>query len=190
MDGHKRQKEQSRQMIQAALFELMKEKCFAQITVSEIVKRADVARRTFYRLYESKEQVLCMYLQELCQEYCRSCKPLEGYDLEQIAKEYFCFWYQYRDFLKLMQSSGMDSLLYYEISRTSREVVKKRISSPELKNIPGVEYFISYSSGGFLNLLYQWIQEGMPGPAEAYAKEVSQCLEKFWRGNTGFEKGF
>ena len=55
MDGHKKQREQSARMIETALFELMEEKAFNEITVSEIVKRADVARRTFYRLYNRKE---------------------------------------------------------------------------------------------------------------------------------------
>ena len=52
MNGHEKQKEQSRQMIENALFELLEEKEYSAISVSEIVKRADVARRTFYRLYD------------------------------------------------------------------------------------------------------------------------------------------
>ena len=65
MNGHQKQKEQSGRMIEGALLELMEEKSYAQITVSEIVKRADVSRRTFYRLYGEKDEVLRCYFNKL-----------------------------------------------------------------------------------------------------------------------------
>lgn len=181
MNGHQKQKEQSRKMIQAALVELMEEKSFAQITVSEIVERADVARRTFYRLYEGKLDVLRSYFNELCQDYCGRYEPLKSYDVGQIAGEYFGFWYQYRDFLLLMHKCGLDDVLYYELSRASMEVVEKRIGSREDKSAPGLEYFASYSAGGFLNLLHRWVMDGMRETPEKYAEKVREALLRYMR---------
>lgn len=143
MNGHQMQKEQSRKMIQDALFGLMEEKSFAQISVSEIVEKADVARRTFYRLYYDKMDVIRFYFRELCREYGRRYRPLQSYDIGRIAKEYFGFWYQYREFLLLLHRSALDDVLYYEISRASAEVVENRIGSGEAKMAAGVEYFIA-----------------------------------------------
>lgn len=84
MDGHKKQREQSARMIETALFELMEEKAFNEITVSEIVKRADVARRTFYRLYNRKEDVLHRYFGKLSRDYGNTYPALDKYDLKQI----------------------------------------------------------------------------------------------------------
>ena len=69
MNGHQKQKEQSRRMIEEALFLIMEEKPYAQITVSEIAKTADVSRRTFYRMYHEKDEVLHCYFESLCREY-------------------------------------------------------------------------------------------------------------------------
>ena len=113
MNGHERQKEQSRQMIENAFFELLREKEFSQITVSEIVKRADVARRTFYRLYEKKESVIAVYFQNLCEEYKNGHAQIESYDLKQVAKDYFEFWYTQRDKLLAFYRAGLQDLLYY-----------------------------------------------------------------------------
>jgi len=176
MNGHQKQKEWSRKSIQKALFELMGEKDFSQITVSEIVERADVGRRTFYRLYGGKMEVLRSYFCELCQEYEGNYEPLEKYDIGRIAEEYFGFWYQYREFLLLMHQCGMDDMLYYELSRASWEVVRKRIGSEMLRCDPKAEYFATYSAGGFLNLLHRWILEGMQGTAEEYAENVRESL--------------
>lgn len=181
MNGHQRQREQSARMIEEALFELMKEKSYGQITVSEIVKRADVARRTFYRLYREKDEVLRCYFGKLCQEYCGKNHPLDNYDIKQIARDYFSFWYQHRDFLLLMQRCGLEEMLYYEISRASLEVVKNRIGDSPHKNAAGIEYFADYSTGGFLLLLRRWIVTEMKETPEQYANEVSEALLKFMK---------
>ncbi|MDO4333952.1 MAG: TetR/AcrR family transcriptional regulator [Eubacteriales bacterium] len=181
MNGHQMQKEQSRKMIQDALFGLMEEKGFAQVTVSEIVEKADVARRTFYRLYHDKMDVIRFYFRELCRDYGRRYKPLQSYDIGKIAEEYFGFWYQHREFLLLLHKSGLDDVLYYEISRASAEVVGKRIGSGEAKKAAGVEYFVRYTSGGFLNLLYCWIMDGMQETPENYAENVRKVLLQFIR---------
>lgn len=179
MNGHQKQKEQSGRMIEEALFELMKEKSYTQITVSEIVKRADVSRRTFYRLYREKDEVLRCYFSKLCQNYCSESPVLKCYDINQIAQEYFCFWHQYRDFLLLMHKSGMDEMLFYEISRVSVDVVKKRMEGSEHKDVSEIEYFASYSTGGFILLLQRWILSGMRETPEQYAEKISEALLKF-----------
>ncbi|MCI9443049.1 MAG: TetR/AcrR family transcriptional regulator [Ruminococcus sp.] len=141
MNGHQKQREQSYRMIEEGLFRLMEEKPYARITVSEITKKADVSRRTFYRLYREKDEVIHHYLGGLCQEYRTKSPILENYNICQIAREYFSFWYQYRDFLLLMHRCGLDEMLYYEISRVSLEVVEARIGNQRYKDPCEMEYF-------------------------------------------------
>lgn len=184
MNGHQRQREQSGRMIEEALFELMREKDFAQITVSEIADRADVGRRTFYRLYTGKEEVLRSRIKKLGGDYRSGHSLLESYDIARISREYFSFWYQYRDLLLLMHESGLDEMLFYEISRVSTEVIKSRIRDEQLKDGREMAYFADYSAGGFILLLHRWIMEGMQGPPEQYAEAVSGALLKFM-GNEG-----
>lgn len=184
MDGHKRQREQSARMIETALFELMKEKDFVQITVSEIVKRADVARRTFYRLYKRKEDVLHVYFGKLCQDYQNTYPALEKYDLNQIAKDYFGFWYRHREFLILIHQCGLDEMLYYEISRVSEDIVKSRIGCRKAENEQDMRFFAYYSTGGFILLLHHWITEEMTETPEQYAQKVSTAILNFMKPTT------
>ena len=181
MDGHQRQRAQSAKMIEDGLMKLLEEKDFAKITVSEIVKKADVGRRTFYRLYEGKEDVLHRFFDRLCREYCDTCPPLERYDLARIAEEYFGFWYGYRKVLLLMMGAGLQEKLYYEICRVSEEVVKHRIMDEAVRDGEGTALFASYSTGGFVLLLHRWIAEGMEGSPAAYAQKISGALLQFIR---------
>ncbi len=188
MNGHERQREQSRQMIENAFFELLREKEFSQITVSEIVKRADVARRTFYRLYEKKESVIAVYFQNLCEEYKNGHTQIESYDLKQVARDYFEFWYIQRDKLLTFYRAGLQDLLYYGISSASTEVIRSRIQDEQLRKMPEVEYFATYSVGGFINLLIQWIEKGMEGTPQEYAEVVSSAIIKVISGRKSDER--
>lgn len=179
MNGHEKQKEQSRKMIEKALFLLMQEKEYTQITISEIVQRADVARRTFYRLYTGKEDVLQNYFQKLCQEYQTSYEVLEKYDISRVAAEFFSFWYQYKEVLLLLHKSGLENFLYTVISNTSGEVIKNRIEDSMRKNMSDLGYFMDYSVGGFIKLLQRWIENGMEESPKYYAQKVSDALLKF-----------
>lgn len=181
MDGHQRQREQSGRMIEEALFALMKKNKFEEITVSEIVKQADVARRTFYRLYSRKEDVLYGYFQRLCKEYQRTYTVLQKYDLEQIAEDFFSFWYMHREFLLLLYQCGQEEMLFHEIRRTAADVVGNRIGNNLEKENMDIVYFAFYSTGGFLMLLHYWISDGMREPPKEYAKKVSSALLKFVR---------
>lgn len=181
MNGHQRQKEQSGRMIEDALFFVMRNKPYAEITISDISKQADLSRRTFYRLYHEKDDVLHRYFDRLCKEYCSQMPPLQKYDIGQIAREYFSFWYQYRENLLIMHQCGLDEMLYYEISRASKSVVEARIGSETQKNDKDIGYFADYSAGGFSLLLHRWIAEGMQEPPEQYAQSVSRSLLTFIR---------
>lgn len=59
-----RRQKKSREAIFAAFSELLSKKHFNQITVGEIIERADVGRATFYAHFEAKE----LLLKELCEE--------------------------------------------------------------------------------------------------------------------------
>ena len=178
MNGHQRQKDESRQRIEEALFALIEEKDYIQITVSEIALRADVARRTFYRLYENKDDVIHGYFERLCGEYRQSYPPLQRYDLEQIAGDYFSFWHRYREILLKLYRCGLGNLVGYEISRASFEVIKKRIGSETLQKEKNLDYFIDYSVGGFIRLLSRWIESGMEETPEQYARAVAGAIRK------------
>lgn len=181
MNGHQIQKEQSRQMIEDALFVLMKEKPYGEISVSEITKRADISRRTFYRLYQGKDDVISAYFDKLCENYQNSYKPIKGYDIEQIATEFFSFWYQYREVLLLLDKCGLESMLYMGINRASERVIRSRIGEHPLQQMPELVYFIEYSTGGFINLLYYWIRKGMEPSPQEYAVMTSTAVTKVIR---------
>lgn len=70
-----RRQKKSREAIFRAFSELLSQKHFHQITVGEIIARADVGRATFYAHFETKD----FLLKELCRElFCHVFDSVEG----------------------------------------------------------------------------------------------------------------
>ncbi|SFM22308.1 transcriptional regulator, TetR family [Paenibacillus sp. 1_12] len=55
----------SQEWIQIALFQLMQKKPYSQISIKEITDRAGLARQTFYRNFQDKDEILLKYLNGL-----------------------------------------------------------------------------------------------------------------------------
>ena len=179
MNGHQKQQEQSRQMIEDAFFSLLREKEYTRITVSELTERAEVARRTFYRLYGRKEDIILHYFERLCANYYQEHSTLQCYDVEQIAKEFFTFWYSHRESLLLLQKNGLDYMIYSAISNASEKIVKHRIPDENIVQDSDLQFFIDYSTGGFLQLFCRWLQQGMEGDPAEYARAVGASIKKY-----------
>ncbi|MGN0205236.1 MAG: TetR/AcrR family transcriptional regulator [Coprococcus sp.] len=179
MNGHQKQKETSAKMIEDAFFQLIEGDDYAKITVSEIAEMAGVARRTFYRLYDGKEAVLRAWIEKVFQEYRRECGQLQNYDIGRIAGEYFSFWYRYRERLMLLHRNGLDVwMLYHMAGPMSQKIIGQRIAE-QVREQTNVEYFMLFSAGGFANLLYSWIANGMEETPEEYAQKVSRSILGF-----------
>lgn len=147
--------------------------------ISDWLKSCERTFRTFYRLYDNKEDIIRNWFEQLCQEYRNSYPALDSYNFKQIAREYFSFWYQYREMLLKFHKSGMDDILYYSISSASTQVIKSRIAQEHMRQVKGLEYFADYSGGGFISLLFRWIESGMKETPEQYADLVSEGIQKY-----------
>ena len=92
----------SQQMIADALFRLMKHKPFQQITVTELCEEAAVGRKTFYRNFDLREDVIDFWLNMRCAE-CR--EDLLPVPTDQQLYQYCVFLKKHMDgFIALYQS--------------------------------------------------------------------------------------
>ena len=69
MDKRKIANQKVKTSITSALFELLKEKSISEISITEIINKAHVARASFYRNYSSKESVITTLIQDILVDY-------------------------------------------------------------------------------------------------------------------------
>lgn len=97
-----------RESITHALFKLMQKKPLREITVSELVKTAGVSRNSFYRNFQSLEDILRQYLQDETSNWWEafSVKPPV-----HIFREIFTFLLSMKLEINLIYKAGLSHML-------------------------------------------------------------------------------
>lgn len=60
--------EQSKQKMVQALLTIMEQYDYKEITITQIAQEAQLSRKTFYRLFSSKDEILSLFFEGLFQE--------------------------------------------------------------------------------------------------------------------------
>ena len=71
---------QSQHLIADALMALLRRKPYQEITVSELCREAAVGRKTFYRNFETKKDVIDLILEELLETYRKELESIPSED--------------------------------------------------------------------------------------------------------------
>lgn len=99
---------QTRQWLEEALFDLLAtKKSLHNISIAELSENAQIARRTFYRYYHSKEEVLTNYLDRLIQDYIIELQTEKLTNFEDLVNFFFRYWSQYTESLKILQNANL-----------------------------------------------------------------------------------
>ena len=115
-----------RDCITKALFKLMKSKNYHDITVSALVKTAGVSRNSFYRNYQSIEDILRQYLVEQTSqwwnEYIADPNP-------NIIAETFQHFLNMREEILLLYRAGLSHLLMEHIILCGKQSLTGEVSN-------------------------------------------------------------
>lgn len=160
-----------RECMTTALLQLMKEKEFEDISVSEITKRAGVSRTSYYRNYDSKEDILKQGLDQVMEGFVRKVSALpKGAGVRDAVQ---CAFRQGREesaFLILIHRAGLDNLLRdrfdsFILGLTQRVLLLR----------DGV-YPARILSGALLSALLYWFDTGMQEPDQELADLFFACM--------------
>ena len=112
----------SQELICRAVCALMADLPFEEITVTRICQEAGVGRKTFYRHYERKEDVLEQMIAYLREEYAQE---LLAVPIEEAVRCHFSFLAHRLEFLKLMYAAGQIGLVNTRFSELQPKVMPK-----------------------------------------------------------------
>ena len=168
----------TRSCIGEAILALLQDTEFPKLKVSDIVKKAGVARASFYKYYDSPYAALTDYLQIIISEYVEDNQGTQQRDtyMERDHILYSLeFFDRYADFFTTLAKHGLHGILLEGVNQFMEENVKttKQISVYEL---------YSYA-GGLLNPFLKWEQEGKKDSAE----DVADMLYDLYSNSIGKE---
>ena len=149
--------------IEECLLSAMRDKPFGEISVSSLCEQTGLSRKTFYRLFESKQDVLDSLIDRTIREYIRYTLPQQVAD-EDVSPEllsFYYFWLEQRDLLDVLSNNGMSTMLYDRSIRhmlqEETDILRQLGVVPSLQeNTEGLMFFLS----GLLTLVISWHHTG------------------------------
>ena len=166
-----RRQQKTRKAIFTALIELLSRKDFKQITVGEIIERADVGRATFYAHFETKDYLL----KELCGElFCHIFDAMDSGNPEHkhlfdcnAPDSVFLHLFQHlqrndNNILQLLSGQNNELFLQYFRSNLCRLIENQLHLFRERKSekLPD-SFWIDHIAATFTQTVRWWIQNGM-----------------------------
>jgi len=177
----------SQRMIYQALVEIIERKNFENISVTEVVEKADVARSTFYRNFDNLHDVLQMAadqsfegLYEYVIDYYENRVDKEGMVINFI-KPFLEYWYEDSEVIELLIKSRSFDLLLQTLAKTIEKLLdlfepKKGVIT-EYKN-----YYLAIRTSLAISILIEWIRNDKNIPpddlAEILRKQVEESIKQ------------
>lgn len=155
MDKRKLENQRVKASITATLFNLLEEKSISEITISEIIARANVARASFYRNYATKESVITTLISDMLEDFRKSIEYDDNdyYTPANIHRSFELFDRCKKQVLDLHRF-GYGSLLLEKLNHFHEEVAG---SMPQ-KSIERYKLYIYI--GSLYNTAMVWLQNG------------------------------
>lgn len=154
------------------MLDLMEEEEYDKISVTRICSRAGLDRRTFYRNFDSKNDVLEQYIRLLGEEYISIYTAIEKPDRYTAAKVFFEFWSRHLDFIRNIKKCGLSDFIFQRFEHFTKEHTELLIGD-EVRNLP-LKYVFAYRIGGFWNVMVTWANDGAMMSPDEMAKIVSR----------------
>ena len=139
-----------------ALLRLMEDRPFSEITVTDIIRAAGVARASYYRNFVSKEDVLLKTADGIFQTYLEKVNALGkscfGYDSVLLAFRYFK---TYKRSLLCVYNAGLSSV-YLQLLDAYMEELAGDMPCRDISR-----YQLYFFSGALYNVFIKWLENGM-----------------------------
>lgn len=157
----------SKKGLKDALITLMAEKEFEKITVTDLVQKADLNRGTFYKHFQTKEELLEELTNDIFDDLIRSYRePYIGIgklhieDLTTSSVKIFEHVYQYGSFYSVMIHSHALSGFQDKIISVLTQLSYDEIGFDHIPNAINHELLTNYHVYGLYGLIISWVKGG------------------------------
>ncbi|WP_437991207.1 TetR/AcrR family transcriptional regulator [Sorangium sp. So ce145] len=169
-----RRVQKTRKLLSDALVSLILEKGYDEVSIQDIIDRANVGRSTFYSHYENKEQLLLFGHEHLRALFLRDAgRPLDFLPFYRHLAEMHELVHE------LLSAEKSERVL----TRSLEDILQGsicRLYAPRLALEEGALFVLrsEAAAAALVRLMTSWIHKGMPCSPERMAEESTALLQR------------
>lgn len=186
MSENEGKRKRTKRCLTQALVELCGEKPYYQVTISDICERAGTYRSTFYRYFDTKDEMLREVEREYIADTRRLTPSVRNFRPDASPEEYaHCreelkkdmeYHYEHRELCKFLLSPGGD-LYFYE--KMIESIIEAARENDRIRNIPSDamrEYVQNFFATGFIASVHDWLNKG-----DCTSEQIADSLLKMMK---------
>ncbi|NMB59342.1 MAG: TetR/AcrR family transcriptional regulator [Chloroflexi bacterium] len=168
--------DRSKRELETALLDLMRTETYAEITIQEIAYRAGLSRRTFYRNFTSKEEILEGCFDRIWDGYRKRIITEPDLSLPNITRVFFTHMQTHRDILLTVNRHNLLPLFQARVDVLLPVTFHE--ARGEVASLPAetLRYALAFSAGGFMRILILWLNDGCRKSPDEMAAIVKDFL--------------
>ena len=160
----------TKKAIRSAFAELIAEKEYKDITVTDIAERADINRKTFYNYYSNIEALMADIENEAVATYDRLLDDLKAHDLlnspELIVTRISSTVTENLDYFHDLLIMSKNDVLFSRIADNVKKQIRDILDSQEVLDPVRAETLAIFITSGALSVYREWIRRGEQVPRE------------------------
>lgn len=174
----------SKSLIKKALAKLMHEKDLNKITVSDVIREADISRGTFYAhypdIYSVLEQIETEELKKLINLVTQT-KEKEKNSGDNNSTEFLTVIckYLYDDFeyyKMLLQSSFLNNFLNRLIEVYYEDTIASLLEKDSSKDVSQAVLYLTFTTAGAKQVIVSWLQGKINGSPEEIGERLAHLI--------------
>ena len=171
----------SRKLIHQAFMELLKEKPFEKITVTDIVNKAEINRSTFYAHYPDVVGLLDEIQEEIVSTFADYLKRVSFSDLLENPSEYLRLIVEisakHNDLFRQLSNSTVAVKQMEKMKKMLIERILTTMDVPEIhRGRYEFEFGVRFFLGGFVEVYSQWLKGELNCSMEDIIHQVSNMV--------------
>ena len=141
-------------LISNALITLLYEKKIGLITITELCVKAQVSRRTFYRHFTDKNDVVDYYITKIMKNLALELRKCSKQDKRSFVITFFSFFEPYTKLFVVLNNNGLGNIVFTSYIKCITTLTFSEASSQDF------QYNMAFMLGGLWSLLTIWITNG------------------------------
>ena len=161
---------------ESALQELLKDRLFEDISISELCRYTGLSRKTFYRLYDAKADVVYAMIDHTIMEEA-TCEPDPSVAPGELH-QFLAFWRSRKELLDVLQKNQISALLAQQAANIALQETPDRLVLFGVEDNANARDMMLFYLSGFFALVLDWHSRGFDRSIDEVCDVLMQLLTK------------